>query len=175
MIEIPQLRVGDVLILQDRNTLITGLVPATAEETIATGRREVQCGSWRRTYDALQKVNALPAELAPPFFHVPTCRVCDCTIDAPCEGGCRWVPDPRKEGDICSTHFDAARDMQERWIVLCPEWMDGQPVRILARPHWTDKDGTQVAVRYQDVTAQQRAVNVVVDGGFLVLPIGGGR
>lgn len=32
----------------------------------------------------------------------PSCRVCGCTDDAACPGGCWWVPDPLKAGDLCS-------------------------------------------------------------------------
>jgi hypothetical protein len=32
---------------------------------------------------------------------VPTCRVCGCTDDNPCEGGCYWVED-EEMGDLCS-------------------------------------------------------------------------
>lgn len=30
------------------------------------------------------------------------CRVCGCTEDEPCEGGCSWVKDPEGLGDLCS-------------------------------------------------------------------------
>lgn len=30
------------------------------------------------------------------------CRVCGCTEDDPCPGGCSWVPDPEMLGDLCS-------------------------------------------------------------------------
>jgi hypothetical protein len=31
-----------------------------------------------------------------------SCRVCFCTDDEACEGGCRWVRDPEGLGDLCS-------------------------------------------------------------------------
>jgi hypothetical protein len=31
-----------------------------------------------------------------------TCRICFCTDEAACEGGCQWVPDPEDLGDLCS-------------------------------------------------------------------------
>ena len=34
---------------------------------------------------------------------VATCRVCGCTDDEACEGGCYWVEDPEGLGDLCST------------------------------------------------------------------------
>ncbi len=35
-----------------------------------------------------------------------TCRLCGCTEDAPCPGGCWWVPDPELLGDLCSSCAD---------------------------------------------------------------------
>ena len=31
----------------------------------------------------------------------PACRVCGCTDEAACEGGCFWIEDP-EGGDLCS-------------------------------------------------------------------------
>ena len=39
---------------------------------------------------------------------VPCCRVCGCTEDEACEGGCRWVEDPEGLGDLCSRCLAAA-------------------------------------------------------------------
>lgn len=36
----------------------------------------------------------------------PACRVCGCTENDACEGGCWWVPDPTLEGDLCSACLD---------------------------------------------------------------------
>jgi|HubBroStandDraft_6_1064221.scaffolds.fasta_scaffold14002_7 ParB/RepB/Spo0J family partition protein len=33
---------------------------------------------------------------------VARCRVCGCTEDLPCEGGCQWVENPLDEGELCS-------------------------------------------------------------------------
>jgi ParB/RepB/Spo0J family partition protein len=33
---------------------------------------------------------------------VARCRVCGCTEDEPCEGGCEWVEDPLDQGELCS-------------------------------------------------------------------------
>ena len=33
---------------------------------------------------------------------VAACRVCGCTEEDPCEGGCTWVPNPDEMGDLCS-------------------------------------------------------------------------
>lgn len=35
----------------------------------------------------------------------PSCRVCGCTDEAACFGGCSWVPDP-EGGDLCSACAD---------------------------------------------------------------------
>lgn len=32
----------------------------------------------------------------------PACRVCGCTENAACPGGCHWVPDPTMTGELCS-------------------------------------------------------------------------
>lgn len=32
----------------------------------------------------------------------PACRVCGCTENSPCPGGCHWVPDPHMQGELCS-------------------------------------------------------------------------
>jgi hypothetical protein len=43
---------------------------------------------------------------------VAACRVCGCTDDEACEGGCWWVEDPQGLGDLCSacTHDDEDDD-----------------------------------------------------------------
>jgi ParB/RepB/Spo0J family partition protein len=33
---------------------------------------------------------------------LPTCRVCGCTDEQACEGGCEWAQDPAGLGDLCS-------------------------------------------------------------------------
>lgn len=33
----------------------------------------------------------------------PACRMCGCTENAACIGGCHWVPDPLLLGDLCSS------------------------------------------------------------------------
>jgi len=33
---------------------------------------------------------------------LPTCRVCGCTDEEACEGGCHWVEDPDGMGELCS-------------------------------------------------------------------------
>jgi hypothetical protein len=39
---------------------------------------------------------------------VVRCRLCGCTDEAACEGGCSWVEDPAGEGDLCSACLPAA-------------------------------------------------------------------
>jgi hypothetical protein len=41
------------------------------------------------------------AELEEAFGGGPSCRVCGCTDDDACPGGCWWAPDP-EGGDLCS-------------------------------------------------------------------------
>lgn len=33
----------------------------------------------------------------------PACRVCGCTEERACDGGCWWVPDPLELGPLCSS------------------------------------------------------------------------
>ena len=33
----------------------------------------------------------------------PACRVCGCTENEPCRGGCCWVEDPKTLGELCSS------------------------------------------------------------------------
>src|SRR5215467_7105705 len=42
------------------------------------------------------------ATMAPDDWMEPACRVCGCTADRACPGGCTWVPDPAGKGDLCS-------------------------------------------------------------------------
>lgn len=39
----------------------------------------------------------------------PACRVCGCTENQACAGGCWWVPDPTMQGDLCSACQGAGR------------------------------------------------------------------
>ncbi len=51
---------GDVLTDDGRDLVVTALIPATREEALVYGAREVQSGSWSRTYDAAERVTAAP-------------------------------------------------------------------------------------------------------------------
>lgn len=42
-------------------------------------------------------------------FPVTSCRVCGCTEDEPCDGGCSWVLDPG-QGDLCSACIERVYD-----------------------------------------------------------------
>lgn len=58
----------------------------------------------------IEKLKADPEDSAPGTHddgyedddEIPECRVCGCTEDEACEGGCHWVPDPEDLGDLCS-------------------------------------------------------------------------
>lgn len=41
------------------------------------------------------------------------CRICGCTEDDACAGGCSWVPDPQHRGDLCSACLEAAEHALE--------------------------------------------------------------
>lgn len=39
----------------------------------------------------------------------PACRVCGCTEDDPCAGGCQFIPDPTGQGELCTRCDGAVR------------------------------------------------------------------
>lgn len=39
---------------------------------------------------------------------MPACRLCGCTENRACDGGCWWVDDPADLGPLCSTCLPAA-------------------------------------------------------------------
>jgi len=52
--------------------------------------------------EALRESGRGPVDDGEEDDDVARCRVCGCTEDLPCEGGCEWVEDPLDEGDLCS-------------------------------------------------------------------------
>lgn len=64
---------------------------------------QVQQGLWRALHAAADKVREAMGQDDP----VPACRVCGCTEDNACEGGCHWVEDPQM-GELCSRCVNAA-------------------------------------------------------------------
>lgn len=42
---------------------------------------------------------------------VAACRVCGCTEDAACPGGCWWVPDRTMTGELCSSCVPTREDL----------------------------------------------------------------
>lgn len=38
------------------------------------------------------------------------CRLCGCTENTPCPGGCQWVPDPEQLGELCSACLPKVRE-----------------------------------------------------------------
>lgn len=38
----------------------------------------------------------------------PACRICQCTENQACPGGCYWVPDPLQAGELCSACLELA-------------------------------------------------------------------
>ncbi|GAA0402580.1 hypothetical protein GCM10009530_63160 [Microbispora corallina] len=100
----------------------------------------------------------------------PTCRICGCTEDAGCPGGCSWVPDPEMKGEICSAHFVTAETLTEGQIVRCVDWADGELVRVLRVQSPVGEHYEEASVRYQDLGAHAPAVDVLVDRHHLVLP-----
>ncbi|TDD54534.1 hypothetical protein E1286_04915 [Nonomuraea terrae] len=56
----PSLVVGDTLVLDDRELVITKLVPATAADAIRAGAREVFSLGWSITLEGRDTVNVFP-------------------------------------------------------------------------------------------------------------------
>lgn len=52
----------------------------------------------------------------------PACRVCGCTENAACPGGCWWVPDPELAGELCSA---CVEDLVDDVDDGCP-WCDDE-------------------------------------------------
>lgn len=50
----------------------------------------------------LEKASPDPEQALDAGDEEPTCRICGCTEDEACEGGCSWVTDPEGLGDLCS-------------------------------------------------------------------------
>ena len=44
----------------------------------------------------------------------PRCRVCGCTDDAPCPGGCSWIQSLFGEGDLCSSCDRVMRALEQQ-------------------------------------------------------------
>lgn len=61
-----------------------------------------QAAAQLRTIADLTAAAAGKHVLSPPMPDVPRCRVCGCTEDAACPGGCWWIPDPTGQGDLCN-------------------------------------------------------------------------
>lgn len=43
-----------------------------------------------------------PSVEAVAYNDEPVCRICGCTDEEACPGGCMWVADPAHMGDLCS-------------------------------------------------------------------------
>jgi hypothetical protein len=76
---------------------ITGRRPhELATDLVLQALRELRYGP------EVQKVMAEISEALADPDRGPWCRVCGCTEDAACVGGCAWRPDPLLLGDVCS-------------------------------------------------------------------------
>lgn len=54
-------------------------------------------------------------------YEEPHCRVCDCTENDPCPGGCHWVPDPEQLGDLCSRCLEEEQQAAAADATAAPE------------------------------------------------------
>ncbi|MEV7805074.1 hypothetical protein AB0O28_19195 [Microbispora sp. NPDC088329] len=138
------------------------------------GDREIDLPDWVLPLIEANAPMAPPVVIVDPMDDEPECRICGCTENEGCPGGCVWVPDPEGKGEICSAHFITAETLVDQQIVRCVEWNDGDPVRILRVQLVAGPDG-ETFVRYQDVAAQHPAIGELVDRHHLVIPAGGVR
>lgn len=80
------------------------------------------------------------------------CRVCGCTEDEPCEGGCWWVEDPEGLGDLCSSclfelheKFAAAAEAECRRCAKAGGIKEPENCRAEGIcPFWPHRPGAQV-------------------------------
>lgn len=72
--------------------------PLTDEQATEAGKR-LAGKAYRALYAGImpEHVTLTRDELAGD----PACRVCGCTENRPCQGGCRWVEDPAMLGELC--------------------------------------------------------------------------
>jgi len=69
-------------------------LPGPLRELLAERARSVQARLPKDAADRLDELwQALP----------PACRICGCTEESACPGGCSWVEDPAGKGELCST------------------------------------------------------------------------
>lgn len=67
--------------------------------TAHTGREAALASSFADPY--VERLLTLRNRLI--AVDVVSCRVCGCTDEQACEGGCVWVEDPEGLGDLCSS------------------------------------------------------------------------
>lgn len=72
------------------------------------------------------------------------CRVCGCTENAPCPGGCHWVPDPQM-GDLCSR---CGPDTAPHWLAEILAQCDAGEI--------TPSDGIAEIQRHMAAAQQQK-------------------
>jgi hypothetical protein len=87
-----------------RTTAYPGGPALTDEDATAAGRRLAE-----RAYKALyvglrpDQVRLTRSVSEASLAGDPACRVCGCTENKPCLGGCCWVEDPKMLGELCSS------------------------------------------------------------------------
>lgn len=99
---------------------------------------------WRKLVQAARSKGA--------GIDVATCRVCGCTEDEPCDGGCLWVEDPEGLGDLCDRCLFELRDrFNEAARDACFRCAENAglptPAQCLAGDicrFWPDRPGAQV-------------------------------
>lgn len=83
--------------IEETNMLVQRLIDAWGQIVVSCGSGK--CTLWGipgTIFEAPTLMDALRMAAAD-LENFPVCRVCGCTDDTPCEGGCYWV-----EPDLCS-------------------------------------------------------------------------
>lgn len=73
-------------------------IPGQPGYVVGTCGHRVAGSEWRAGFRTCERC---PDDTDEDLSGEARCRVCGCTENAPCEGGCHWMPDPQMD-DLCS-------------------------------------------------------------------------
>ncbi|MEW6657401.1 MAG: ParB/RepB/Spo0J family partition protein [Thermodesulfobacteriota bacterium] len=88
---------------------------------------------------------------------VATCRICGCTEERACEGGCSWVEDPENLGDICSQCLTNPRHVWKIPLEQIRPAPWNPPERLIPDPEMADsimKEGQKQDALLRPVEAE---------------------
>jgi hypothetical protein len=91
---------------------------------------------------------------------VAECRICRCTEDDACDGGCWWVADPVGLGDLCSGCEQLALWLEQITVVL----------GAATRPLCAREIATRTGIDHGALTGEGGSIlEALADGGHLEL------